>query len=406
MLEAVIDILKQNNCVGVAEALPIKKARLNENTLGFYIASVELGADEFCPRGVFGTAFAADIDPMSALTRATFEAVERYFLAASGYSDWKTTFCDISDHKLFKYQSGSCSGYHYSNIVRAVIADNHLTGEKIFVPEGDMFAPYPEKNGNIGAPSTTNGIACHTDSKMAIRSAIFELYERHCIMDFWFIGQDFAKKIPCSYIRNINIKEFSIIESMGYSLTFVLISRCFFSPTILVLARHNINTYPYAIFSASTKSTYIDAITSALKELIQTIVSLVYSKDKFIKWQNIRRVTSLEHNMFHYADPYLANTSGDLFEFIEKIDDIDMDSISNAFSNSEIEPKVADMDPFFDIGLSKTYALEITPKIFRDEICVIRAVNDSAFKLVVGDTFGETRLLRSSTRIKHPHPFP
>lgn len=383
--------LSRNNCEKIASQLPIKSASINWNKQGFYLARVEIEKDEYCINGIFPVATAVDLSAERAILRASFEAVERYCLAAIGaHID---TFRSVSrdDKSLLRFRDGSCESYEYEELVSAIPAIvNERSGQAKLVPVGDVFAPYPKRDGNIGAPSTTNGSGCHRTLELACQSAALELLERHWVMAYWFISQKDARRIcPSTLPRGEWINCESLLSNLGYEIKLIQISDDGSAPAILGFAFHRDGSFPAGVCAAAMKLDRLSAIEACLLEIIQTIVALAFSADKFDHWQKIGEpVSNLDHNMFTLAKKDHAKVVRDLIEV-----------------SAERGEDVLQWPPA-KVDLSNFTFVDVTRPEWKNEVRVVRAVSDQHYKLVVGDKLGERRLLRSASRLPLPHPFP
>lgn len=371
--------------------MPIRAASVTWNELGFYLARVDLSQDEYCPNGVFSVSTAVDTEEDRAVLRASFEAVERYCLAAVGAHASTLRNVAASEPSLELFRAGSCDRFEYGELVKAVPARVIApTISDRLVAVGDAFAPYPKRDGNIGAPSTTNGVACHRTFELACQAAAQELLERHWIMRYWFMDRNLASSIELTALPVggwLRIAE--IIQRLGYEIRLLRISGQHEAPAVLGFAFHSKGSYPAGVCAAALKTSLVDAVESCLLEVLQTMTALVFSTDSFDHWvRSGEPFTTLEHNMFGLAKPEGALTIRHIVE-------------------SEVmqSPPYGDAD-FGVVDLSGFVFADLTKPDWRDEVCVVRAVSDYHYKLVVGDQFGERRLLTSPSRIPRPHPFP
>lgn len=384
-------ILAAAGCPSVAAQISIVRASVEANALGFYLATVWLAADSSCPQGLFECAVAVDLDPSIACVRATFEAVERYCLGAVGHHENRFRRVTATDPRLFRFNEGFCDGYSYGSDITAVEARTYGSDQvDVLVPIGDVFAPYRLKDGNIGAPSTTNGVGCHTRVSSAIEAAAFELLERHWIMHYWFNDQTIARDISLQCASTRQDATLSLLDSLGYDVQLLRLSDNKSAPAVLGFAFHRDGAYPAGVCSASMKPTLSAAVRSCLLELMQTLVSVSFSSERYDRWHaSGAPMKSLEHNMFALASPLHAMkiralTSG---AQVASGPDLNGGSINDAV-------------------LQQMTIVDVTPSAWKDEVSVVRVLSDKLHKLVVGDAFGESRLLRSRLRIPHPHPFP
>lgn len=383
--------LAREGCEKVARQLPIESASITWNELGFYVARVDLKQDEFCSNGVFSIATAVDLSSERAILRASFEAVERYCLGAIGaHSGSFKTVSSVSDC-LIRFREGSCESFEYAKSVMAVPATIfEPTLESKLVAIGDAFAPYPKRDGNIGAPSTTNGVGCHRSLDLACQSAALELLERHWIMNYWFMSRANARWIDFPSLPHGDwMKSESVLKNLGYEIKLIRISDDEAAPAILGFAFHRDGLFPAGVCAASMKHDGMLAVEACLLEILQTTVALAFSTDQFDYWRkNGEPMVTLDHNMFALAKLEHARIIRDTIE------------VETVRFDGRLGPSSMKID------LSGLAFVDVTRPDWKDEVRVVRAVSDHHFKLVVGDKFGEKRLLKSIKRLPLPHPFP
>lgn len=384
-------VLSQAGCEKVALELPIRSASVTWNDLGFYLARVDLSQDAYCPNGIFSVSTAVDITRERAIARASFEAVERYCLAAIGAHASSLRIVPASEANLELFRAGGCDRFVYGDYIEAIPA-RALAAEVAhrFVAVGDAFAPYPRRDGNIGAPSTTNGVACHRTFELACQAAAQELLERHWIMRYWFLDRKLASSIELAGLPVgdwLRIAE--MIRGLGYEIKLLRISGQHETPAVLGFVFHPAGSYPAGVCAASLKTSLVAAVESCLLEILQTMTALVFSTDSYDHWlRSGEPFTTLEHNMFGLAK---ADNALAIRRIIES-------EIVFSLPEGGVECR--------DVDLSGLVFADLTRPDWREEVCVVRAVSDQLYKLVVGDHFGEQRLLTSASRLQRPHPFP
>ncbi|MCC2958315.1 YcaO-like family protein [Massilia sp. IC2-477] len=383
------DLLERAGCPIVARELPIAFASVDFNTLGFYVARVELYDDGSCTNGIFRICCAVDVTKDRALTRAAFEAVERFCLAALSHHQSYLTKIAESDIRLFRFEQGKCEGFEYSEEVLAIAAQSR--SGVAYAAIGDVFAPYGRRDGNIGAPSTTNGVACHVGIAAAKRAAFSELYERHKIMEAWFTADSRAVRLPISEIRAGHSTAFDIISSMGYELHLLALESEDLPPVVLGFAIHTEGQFPAGVCAAAFKPELQDSVGACLLEILQTLVALAFSHEQFDKWVfNGKPLKTLEHNMFNFSATETIEIVRDwIFRFRE-----------------DLPHPVGKIDVLDAADRFETAFVDITHPNWISEVRVFRSLSDHLYKLVVGNSSGEQRLLSSPTRVKIAHPFP
>lgn len=386
------DVLIRADCPTVAKLLPLENAYLQHHELGFVIANVELKSDKSCPHGIFEISTAIDISEEKALVRAVFESVERYCLGSIGRHDHRIQETNLDDPNLIVFRKGVSAGFTYAERVRVVNTDKGL-----MAAIGDVFAPYPHRDGNIGAPSTTNGCSCHTTEWDAKLGAALELFERHCIMNFWFYERTSARPFPMRIADTGTRQIIGILAELGYQVYVFEVSTRIDVSVALGFAIHKEQIYPYCICSASAKLAQTEALSGCLYEMLQTLVALSFSEIQAKEWLSSgAKLTRLHHNMFYYAFPELGSFIHQALDCIPPVvtDTTHIASDGVSFLNS-----------LFGDGTSGDL-ISLTPPEFSEEVFAFRAISDELLKLVVGDHFGESRLLTSNSRLQAPHPFP
>lgn len=390
-------ILEENRISHLDSLIPWKNEQVIEIADDLFAAYIEIGIDQFCPYGVFPVSCAVDLSKKNAMVRATFEAIERYCLAAFGlhtekirnsaaisnvlHSPFTTKLPNLNDdYPCFPVQT--IGGLEYSH-----------------APLGDIFAPYKIRLGHATLPPSTNGVSVAKNLATAVEGAFRELYERDCIMRFWYSEHRHnARIINNELVRLFAYAPCRFLEDLGYQLIVLNISRDIRACACLAFCVQRGRHFPYFACSAASKSDMSSSVLSAMLELVQTIVALGLQPDRYEQWiKNKSPMTTLEHNMFYYAAHEKSKLA--VNEIIQLAQALNPEHFCAA---SQVGFNIVDI--LTELGETIYYA-DISSERLNGIYCA-RALSTSLWPLVVCEEIGPFEIVNSSSRFLYPHPFP
>jgi ribosomal protein S12 methylthiotransferase accessory factor YcaO len=373
----------------LAASVPFISGRVVDTTFGITAAFVEVARDANCPHGLFASSSAFDEDPNRAIERAIFEAIERYALGAYGIHSSRIRRASVLDPRIWQYRANRFSDFEYGPEVLAIPAMPDDLGQQLLIPIGDVFAPYPAKEGSSGLLSSSNGTAFHRSRTQAMAAAARELIERHAIMHLWFMDRKFVRRIEFGQgIRECHA--YGALKDIDYEILVLEISPFAKVHVVFALAIQKSGFYPVMVCAAAAGPDQASTAKSALTELFQTAAALTFQTERFNRWRVAGRpVTHLDHNMFFYADPNNRHFSIQVMESLK----------------SRAEERLNSED-FDGETVPSLHYVDLSHPRWENEAAVVRALSDKLCPLVIGDKYGPRRLLCSPSRILLPHPFP
>ncbi|MHC2318838.1 hypothetical protein ACVIHC_005884 [Bradyrhizobium diazoefficiens] len=229
----------------------------------------------------------------------------------------------------------------------------------------------------------------------AISRAGAELLERDAIMRFWYLSGS-ARRISEWDVANCAGPFERFLRSFDYSILGFEISPIPAFSVVLLFAIHEQDEYPALLCSAGASTDFCIALRSASSELVQTLSALALQAPRFESWMHAgKSITHLDHHMYYYADPKSGSRMAEL--------------LRTRAAGLPFRIESATSDPILDLltaaGIS-LFVADITPPLLAHELTTVRAVSADLYPLVVGEEAGPFELIRSTERIKSPHPFP
>lgn len=393
------ELLRDQGCRGTANTIKFADAFVRQLSADIYAAYCTLKPDSNCTNGVFEYSCAIDDEPNRAKTRATFEAVERYSLAAIEFhttkilSGYGVDAGSIVAPKIS--MRDPLNGARRTEKLFPVVQATNLQRPECLVPIGDVFAPYPTSSGNCSFVPTTNGAAVGRTPFEAVSRAGAELLERDAIMRFWYLSGS-ARRISEQDIANCAEAFTRFLRSFDYSILGFEISPIPAFSVVLLFAVHEQDDYPALLCSAGASTDFCVAVRSASSELIQTLSALALQVQRFESWVLAgKSITHLDHHMYYYADPKNGSRMAELLRA----------KAARLPYRVESPTSVPILDLLTAAGIP-LFVADITPPLLAHELTAVRAVSADLYPLVVGEEAGPFELIRSTERISSPHPFP
>ncbi|MBS0299190.1 MAG: YcaO-like family protein [Proteobacteria bacterium] len=382
-------------------SVPLANYRIVQLSQSLFFATQDLSEDPLCPNGVFSTSVAVDRSEQEALTRARYEAAERFALGAILGGHQFITHSNIASNRIFEFPvklMAPLNGNGRSpDTLFLEFSETFNIGTK-YVAVADVFAPYPINKGECNWHPTTNGVAVGIDYKSARFASFAELLERHSIMQYWFEGRN-SYLIELNQIRDSAEPEAVFLENLGYDLTCLEISAINSMFVILLFAKNRARHYPFFVCSAGSALTLQDAIRKASQETIQTLVACAGQTKLFSQWKDKgSSVHSLNHRMYYFADPIRGNL----------IERMNSNATAEAMKLAD-RPDSSTTFTFNDLqknGLSAAF-VDITPTSWNGSLNCVRCFSTTMIPILVSESMIQKHsTMVAVSRFGLPHPFP
>ena len=157
------------------------------------------------------------------------------------------------------------------------------------------------------------------------------------------------------------------------------------------------NIYPALVCSGAANKSQITSAADALFELVQTLLALSNQSAMAEAW--VRRgmpMLHLDHHMFYYAMPGLAESARDrLWALTQEVEPISADQNNRESLTAHLSEQ----------GI-RIFISDLTPACLKGELFCARALSPDLNPLVVGNDRGPVLLTRNPQRFSGPHPFP
>jgi len=382
-------------------SVPLADYRIVQLSPDLYFATQELSDDPSCPNGIFSMSVAVDRSAHAALTRARYEAAERFALAAvlGGHQFVPRSKIDPADVFEFPIRLTSPlsgSGRHSDTLFLEFSEVFNM--ESKYVAAADVFAPYPIKNGECSWHPTTNGVAVGVDYESARLASFSELLERHSIMQYWHEGRSSYLVEQCE-LRVAAATEADFLENLGYDLICLEISALDSIFVVLLFAKNRSCNYPFLVCSAGSAQTLDSAVRKAAQETVQTLVACAGQTEEFSRWKDKGGiVNSLDHRMYFFADP----TKRDLIERMT------LDAVAEALKLSDrpFGATAFSFDEMQQLGVTVAF-VDITPTSWEELLRCVRCYSSTMIPLLVSESMVQKDSpIAVASRFGLPHPFP
>lgn len=384
------------------KAVPLADYHVVQLSPDLYFATQELSEDSLCPNGIFSMSVAVDRSAQAALTRARYEAAERFALAAilGGHKFIPHSNIDQSDVFEFPAQlKPPLDGQRRSSDTLFLEFTEVFNMErKKYVAAADVFAPYPIGKEECSWHPTTNGVAVGANYDSARLASFSEFLERHSIMQYWYEGRS-SYLIEHHQLQDIAAPEIAFLEGLDYDLICLEISTLAQFFVILLFAKNRSRNYPFFVCSAGSALTLQSAVRKAAQETIQTLIACAGQTDQFLRWKDKGGiVNSLDHRMYFYSDP----SKSDL------IDQVVLDAVNETrkFEDRPTETAAFLFENLKQLGEGVAF-IDITPMSWNGLLYCVRCYSSTMFPLLVSESMVEqgSRMITKS-RFGLPHPFP
>lgn len=382
-------------------SVPLAGYRIVQLSPDLYFATQELSDDPRCPNGIFSMSVAVDRSAHAALTRARYEAAERFALAAvlGGHQFIPHSKIDPTDVFQFPVRLTSpLSGSGRSSDSLFLGFSEVFNMERKYIAAADVFAPYPIKKGECSWHPTTNGAAVGVDYESARLASFFEYLERHSIMQYWHEGRN-SYLVELSELRVAAAPEVAFLENLGYDLICLEISALDSIFVILLFAKNRSCNYPFFVCSAGSAQTLHSAVRKAVQETVQTLVACAGQTEEFSRWKNRGGiVNSLAHRMYFFADPTKT----------ESIERMTLDAITEALelSNRPFGATAFSFDEMQQLGVTAAF-VDITPASWEGLLRCVRCYSSTMIPLLVSESMVQKNSpIVAASRFGLPHPFP
>lgn len=395
--------LRDAGCKKAARILPIASLRTTHVAEGIWFSIIELTKDDMTPHGIFSISAAVAQKKEDSIRKAIFEACERYCLAGIRYHEHRfLSATDIDNSDIFsgRYRFQFTTGNNSADIqLIECLKNEKYTSRYRYLRTCDVFAPLPFIHLDCSFLPSTNGVACGSSLKTALKGALNELTERSLIMEFWYTGErNHFYRVESSDLPFDYHPALTYLKKLGYSVYFIIRPSC---ESILTwtFCINRKNEYPYFFCSAGTKTSLDESLSSSVNEAVQTLIALSQMSKQAVSWlRSGMPFSNLEHHMFYYAIKEISGQAVEAFmtEF-SKLDSYSISSGATSFEHASIP---------FSMSLAELSIVDITPKIFNTEFTVCRVFSESALPLLVGEKLAPAALIKHKNRIRYPHPFP
>lgn len=361
-------------------------------------ASCNVRTSPLCPNGVFSPAVAVDRDEKTAVLRATYEAAERYALAAiSGEHEFSV--CNDEDSIIRPILRMRDPFARNSGDPIKVIRITDTVGEAYkFAAVADVFAPYPINIRECSWHPSTNGVAVGSTYRDARERSLVEYVERHSIMKLWYFGSA-CRFIKLSLFSDHLKPELMYLDEMGYELFAFEVSTSNLLNVVLIIGLQKDGYYPYAICAAGASTSAIDAARRAIKETIQTLVASVFLAPKLSAWiSGGQKVRNIDERILYYGNPLNAKiVKSKIEELIAHCAGEFFDDNLGLCSAEELISSLDASAAFFDIS----------PKSWMGQLYCVRCLSSTLLPLIIDETLLNDGALEMQIKsVAMPHPFP
>jgi len=344
---------------------------------------------------------AVDRSAHAALTRARYEAAERFALAAILEGHQFVPHSKIDPTDVFEFPvrlTSPLSGSGRTSDSLFLEFSEVFNMERKYIAAADVFAPYPIKNGECSWHPTTNGAAVGSDYESARLASFSEYLERHSIMQYWHEGRN-SYLVEPSKIKDAAAPEVAFLENLGYDLICIEISALNSMFVILFFAKNRSRNYPFFVCSAGSAQTLHSAVRKAAQETVQTLVACAGQTEEFSRWKDRGGiVNSLDHRMYFFSDPAKA----------ESIERMTLDVVAEALELSDrpFSATAFSFDETQDLGISAAF-IDITPASWEGLLHCVRCYSSTMIPLLVSESMvKKDSPIIAASRFGLPHPFP
>lgn len=274
--------------------------------------------DETGKEDNFGKGGGVSFDKERAKMKAIGEALERYWGSRINKPLIKKSFRELNNKALnpqkviyfspeqyykkeFPYEK-----YHSAMPIYWVKGYSLTNKRTLWVPAFSVFLGFNRliKEEPRFMPTTSNGLAVHTNLRNATLAAIFELVERDSLMITWYT----KRMVPRIDLQTIGLSEFQnlsrkIIEE-GFSVGIWIITLDIPIPVALAIIYDNKQKIPYTSFGAGTSNSIENAALKALEEalIVREVLETLRNQKKIKSISPSQVNTFLDHAIF-YAHP-------------------------------------------------------------------------------------------------------
>ena len=377
-----------------AEAVPFAAGWTVELSADLLMAYATIEADRLCPNGVFPTSCAVGTTRERTLARASFEAVERYCLAASEAHANRISPSVPAGEQAFDFGFTLKPPFgqsHGPSLPAAPMATS--ASDALWVACADVFAPFEVRLGHCYLPPSTNGTAVGATLEDAAARALREAYERHSIMHFWFEdGGRGGQRVEQSLIDDAAPAQIEFLDRLAYDVLMLEVGVVADFPVVLAFARNRHADFPFLVCAAGSGPAF-EAVEAAAAELVQTLVAASLGAARCRAWERAGKpLNSLEHNMWWYASPATAQSV--------------VTQLWETWARRPCARFAKDATLASPLSMFDAFRVDITPPAFGGEVHCARVLSSRLWPLVVSEAHGPLELTERPTRHPAPHPFP
>jgi ribosomal protein S12 methylthiotransferase accessory factor len=266
----------------------------------------------------FGKGGGVSFDKERAKMKAIGEALERYWGSQITKPLIKKSFRELKNKALnpqrviyfspkqyykkeFPYER-----YHSAIPIHWTKGYSLINKRILWVPAFSVFLGFNRviKEEPRFMPTTSNGLAVHTNLRNATLAAIFELVERDSLMITWYT----KRVVPQLDFQTIKLSEFQnlyqrIVEE-GFLVGIWIITLDIPIPVALAIIYDNKQKIPYASFGAGASNSIEKAALKALEEalIVREVLETLKNQKKIKPISPSQVNTFLDHAIF-YAHP-------------------------------------------------------------------------------------------------------
>lgn len=372
--------------------------------------------------GFLDRAIGTDTSYKGALTRATFETLERYSVLSlpesvpdqiGTYAKLKHRAVDPTKFWQYALEQLKQKDFSFRSLTKTSNLRwkkmTNLIGEEKLIPEDFIYVnlrkPSPYHN------NTTNGCAAHTDFYKACINATLELIERDNIMRHWAIGNS-APHVNTStmkgkyYIRE-NIK---YVNKLGFDVKIINCSRFQGIYTFIIFFINKRSSRPKVIATSGCSFEPEEAVLKGFREAIGSLlISLVLEDRNGPKVLKLDDVVNPEDHAMFYQEPKYFNL---LNHYYEKSKNCFIDKLETKYASNNYETTLKKMTLDLKNSGVNLYFIDLTfHSLKKLGVHVVRSVSAELMPIIFGTGFlklggtGYEEFKYHPNAFKYPHPF-
>ncbi len=402
----------------------------------FYFYAWACDTSAFCPQRNSREGGGVSADRLSAMAKATGEAVERYCsaiydrkaLPLAAFDSAPFPCVAPNEFALYRPEQYAEDSFPFvpfqeSTPVRWTPAVELISGETCYVPASMVFVPY-SYNKDCGElpimwPIST-GLACHMSFSEAAISAICEVIERDAFTITWQAKLAMPQiKLESLSDRNRNLV--ARFERIGSSITLLNLAMDHGVPTILAVLRGRKPEQPALVFAASAHPDPELAVRKSLEEVAHTRRQAQYLKATLAPptcGPHYNNVVDQDSHLHLYSLHENARLADFIFMSSKRLDFGEIESLATGDPNRDLEVLT---ERVRSVSHRVLWADLTTPDVADLGLSVIRAIIPGFHPLVMKHrlrALGGRRLWEVPQKLGHrginpasgdnpvPHPYP